>query len=271
MRRVEVAIATYNQRVFSAVSLAQSFNEKTPVLIAHQLDDYALSARETAFVRRQLDAAANIRYRPLHTRGLAKSRNFAIGAAEGEYIWFLDDDVTIEPDCVEIIEKAIKDLRNPDVITFQTGKPEGGKRKNYKSLLHEHNWRSVLRISSVEVVVKSSFILSEHIVFDERFGLNGQYGSGEENIFICDCMNAGARAYYYPAEICKHAAVSSGMGIANETVAFSKGAVFKRMYGNYGLFFVLLFCRRKYEEISATMSIFKYLLCMMKGWKTLKR
>ncbi len=51
-------------------------------------------------------------------RGLSAARNAGLEAAQGEYIWLLDSDDTIQPDSLEIVWQAVEKYGKPEVVCF---------------------------------------------------------------------------------------------------------------------------------------------------------
>lgn len=191
----------------------------------------------------------NVRMINSNEIGLSKSRNKGIDNAEGDICIIGDDDVKY----VEGFEKLVIDefRKNPkaDIITFQVKTPEGDFFKNYKDSSFKHDRRSVLKVSSIEVAFKLESIKNNNIRFDEMFGLGAKYVSGEENIFLTDCLKKGINITYVPTTIAIHPKESSGKKL-DERGILSKGALFYRLFGFKSIILNLLFIAKKYKEIN---------------------
>jgi len=121
--------------------------------------------------------------------GLSKSRNLVLQSASGDFVWFLDDDVTVTRDSLEAISSVGGDV---DVLLGQIGCSDGpGFYKNYrrKTVMPF----ALLRVSSIELIVNRRKMLDRNVFFDERLGLGAQYPCGEENAFLLDLYRSGAR------------------------------------------------------------------------------
>lgn len=188
----------------------------------------------------------NLRMIKTDTVGLAKSRNLAIKYAKGNVCIISDDDVKY----VEGFEKLVEDEfeKNPDIdiLTFQIKTPEGDFFKNYREESFQHNHRTVLKISSIEIAFRLNAIKDNNIFFNEYFGLGANYISGEENIFLLNCIKKGLKIKYIPKTIAIHPKESSGK-ILDKRAIYSKGALFYELFGfkAYFINFAFLFKKRK--------------------------
>ncbi|WP_439475248.1 glycosyltransferase family 2 protein [Algoriphagus formosus] len=164
-------------------------------------------------------------------RGLSKSRNRAIENSQAEIALIADDDVEFVSDFNNKILAAFTQYPKADIITFQVRTPEGIPYKNsYSDRSFQHGRRSIYKVSSVEIAIRPERIRSKGLRFDERFGLGAKYSSGEEVIFLNDCIDAGLSLRYVPEEIVIHPLESSGK-VLNENYFRSKGAIVRRLYG----------------------------------------
>lgn len=107
-------------------------------------------------------------------KGTGFSRNIGIAASRGDYIFFLDHDDVISPDCLEVLVSGAIDYDNPDQIIgdvscsdyhYSFGNNrfiEGNQKVRKKYFLHvwyEMPWNKLL---------KREFLLSNNLYFDEN-------------------------------------------------------------------------------------------------------
>jgi glycosyltransferase involved in cell wall biosynthesis len=164
-------------------------------------------------------------------RGLSKSRNRAIENCQADIALIADDDVEFIPDFDKKIGDAFANFPDADVITFRVRTPEGQPyKKSYLDHSFQHGRTSIYKTSSVEIAFRPDKVKGKGLRFDERFGLGAKYSSGEEVIFLNDCINAGLKLRYVPEEIVIHPLESSGK-ILDENYFKSKGAIVRRLYG----------------------------------------
>ena len=178
------------------------------------------------------------------SRGLSKSRNIGLSNVKKGFGIVADDDVNYVPGFEKIIREAIADFPNISIFTFQIETPEGGSYKEYKQKGFVHSWRSILRVSSISTVIHVESVKSDNIYFDERFGLGAKFPTGEENIFLNDLLKKGYAIRSIPKPMVIHPKESSGSQITADLI-FSKGAMFRRLYGYGGILFLILFVFKK--------------------------
>lgn len=58
--------------------------------------------------------------------GLSSARNFGLDKAHGDYVWFVDSDDWIEPNCLAKIVKKLNEI-NPDILYIYADEYEGNK------------------------------------------------------------------------------------------------------------------------------------------------
>ena len=134
--------------------------------------------------------------------GLSQSRNMGIRLATDEYIYLTDDDIVINENFDFEVNRAIKNNPDVDILAFQVGGIEK-EYKSYKEKEKDINYLGSLQLSSVQLVMKKSFIMKHRLQYDESFGAGAKYKMGEENIFLIDALRKGARIKYVPIEIAK--------------------------------------------------------------------
>lgn len=178
-------------------------------------------------------------------KGLSKSRNLAINNASGKYIWFLDDDVILNSTFINDFVNGA--FYNYEVILGKIYCSDIERR--YKRYQGERTKRlHMLRVSSIEIIVKKEFVVSKGIYFVEELGLGAKYPSGEENVFMLDCFDKGARIIevdtyniYHP---CLEEKRMPAVLWAKPGYPQSKKQVARRLGGILGLAFSLRVCVR---------------------------
>ena len=94
--------------------------------------------------------------------------------------------------------------------------------------------------------------------------MGAKYISGEENIFLMDCLKSGLSIKFIPIVIGKHPKESSGH-ILDESAIYSKGALFYRLFDYKCLYLNLLFIIKKLKIIK--LNKFKAISLIYKGTK----
>jgi len=197
-------------------------------------------------------------------KGLSKSRNRAIDNSSGDICLIADDDIVYKENIESIIVECFEKNPDADIITFQIETPENGFFKKYSTKEFWHNKRSILRVSSIEVAFKRSSILDSQVRFDELFGLGSKYISGEENIFLMDCLKKGLKIKYIPIPIVIHPYENSRKNYSVQQF-ISKGALFYRLFGRKAFILSIIFAIKKYPEYRRKYKIINAIKLMNRG------
>ena len=209
--------------------------------------------------------SANEKIISVADKGLSKSRNMAIDYATGDICVIADDDLVYLPDAVQKITNEYRDDEKLDVAIFQVITPEGELYKKYnpKPFRIKKAWDQY-QISSVEITFRRERVLEKGIRFNENLGLGAPYTSGEEALFIHDCVTKGLKVQYFPIPFVEHPKESSGK-IYSKPNALSKGIVFFKLFPLRCLLFDLYFSIKWYKSYKKDFGFFQYLGWMLKG------
>lgn len=238
----ELIISTVDSRLDSAIKLAKScfeLHKVRSIIICQILSDYCFELRCAE------DEAYELIYS--YDKGLAKSRMLGILSSSADLLWLVDDDISIKQG--EVVE-AFKCLEESEYsfITTKYGIDTGIERKKYSDITFKHSVITVFGVSSIEVFINRNKVLSLGVAFDTRFGLGAHYKSGEENIFLADILKKGGSGGYVPLLTSMHPEITSGGDFEDDLVSYSKGAIFKRIFGWKGIFLLLAFFLKKAKE-----------------------
>jgi len=201
--------------------------------------------------------------------GISRSRNRALQHAGGDLLLITDDDVELLDGFSEIITDAFDKNPEADIITFQCLNEHGEKRKNYSDSPFLHNLRTLMRVSSVEIVMRRESLDRKPLLFDARFGIGSQIPTGCETVFLSDAHRKGFKILYIPTPIVMHPDESSGRTLyLNAIMVKAKGGMFSRIFGWKAYGICILFALKKRKEIG--FSLTKSIGLMFKGIKEFK-
>lgn len=203
--QLNILISTIDSGIDEVYKILQDKQEAVKYIISHQYTDMKFRNIPDSLIREDVIVSQ------IPGKGLSKSRNNAIEIADGDIALIADDDVRYLPDSFQTIAEAFKDDPDLNVACFKIktndGEPEY---KNYPNAAYTFSKRKKHYISSIEVAIRLNSIKSKNIYFDERFGLGAKkFLSGEEEMFIIDCVKAGLSVSYFPEYIVKHPFQSS--------------------------------------------------------------
>lgn len=248
-------ISTMNKKSIEDLNLSKKNISKDALIINQITDDSVLN-------KKIVDRENNITMMNFNEIGLSKSRNRGLENSNTDIVLLTDDDVVFKPNCDDIIRNAFEENKDADIITFQVKTPEGELFKNYSKVPFRHNKRSILKVSSIEIAIKKDAVDKYRVKYDEDFGLGSKYVSGEENIFLIDCIKKGMNIIYEPKVINIHPKETSGNDLDLKAI-YSKGALFYRMFGISSILMSVYFVIKKRKILKN--GLFKSICYIYKG------
>ena len=254
---LEVLVATMGQE---DCALAEKMNISTCAVIANQCDrwDYA----------RQKD----VHMISTATKGVGINRNLALQFSKADILLFADDDVSYYDGALEGVVEAFRQLPDADVIFFGLDMTKDGKvfDKRRNKVRRVHIWNA-MRYGTARMAVRRSAVMEKRLCFTTLFGGGCMYGSGEDSIFIADCLRAGLKAYSHDLVLgtCAKDASSWFSGY-NEKYFYDRGAmvacVFPRLKHLMKYYFAHKLSKKQRISIK---KVLKYMNRGIKGFQTL--
>lgn len=182
-----------------------------------------------------------------NTRGVGINRNVALLNSTAEIVLFSDDDVIYNDDYRESVLHAYEDYPDADVIIFGIDFVTDGK---VTTRIANNNRRlNPLRFGKYGAVVisaKKTALMKNNIMFNMCFGGGCVYGSGEDSIFLLECIKKGLRiytnSYSLGRTIHDNSSWFHGFG---EKYFFDRGALYAYMFGVLFPIVVLCFCCKR--------------------------
>lgn len=196
-------------------------------------------------------------------KGVSLSRNKALEKASAPIALMADDDTYFIKGFENIIIEAYKQHQDAHIITFQAMNTEGDFFKKYSNQAYKHNFRTILKISNIEVSINLSKLKNRKL-FDENYGPGSACICGSDTVFVVDTFNKGWNMYYIPKPIVVHPPVSSGRTYS-EFQTYHKGIMYRRCFGWKSFILGLAFAIKKHGEYKQDLSFFKFLKLIWKG------
>jgi glycosyltransferase involved in cell wall biosynthesis len=194
--------------------------------------------------------------------GLSKSRNKVIDYCETEYFWILDDDVL---PTIQDIKKILTSIEEKSIDIFIGQIRCSDRDGDYKDYSRSRSGKlGLLRVSSIEVIVKKDFVLDKKIIFNEQLGLGSRNPAGEEICFLLDAYSAGAKFKFINENIISHPCSNELRIVRSQNnlsrVMIAEGYIARKIGGISG-FLLMLYWQMKffahYKRLTVLISIFK--------------
>jgi len=223
--------------------------DNIPILIVNQSVKLLKSSRK------------NIRVINSDTKGISNSRNLALDNSSEKYCLFADDDIEYKVGFYELVLKEFSKDKNADVITFMLEDDNGNLFKDYSNIT-KHNKRSIREVNSVVIAFKRDVIIKNNIKFDPLFGLGGTFRTGDEYIFLRNCLNKNLNLRFCRKVILKHDSLSSGKLAYRDENIFARAAIFHKFYGYLSYLKLVhhIYLLKKKNQISFSQIINKFLV-----------
>lgn len=163
------------------------------------------------------------------SKGLSVNRNLALSHATAPLLLISDDDVDYTEESLLEVLKAFRENSGTDLITFRYDSVS--RSKHYPE--HSYDITSIgIRhfLSSIEIAFRRKSVQGD-VWFNENFGVGAIFPSGEEDIFIRDCIDKNLKCLYVPVSIARHnGSTTSGRNLMLPSRPQTKGAVFLRLH-----------------------------------------
>lgn len=205
------------------------------------------------------------RFYSFRERGLSKSRNHALQLTTADVIVIADDDETFKTNSLAEIAYYHEKYQEYDLIMFHVDKVKPVQWAQPTELSYIQS----MRISSVQMTMKTQSVRAKNLAFDETFGMGAYYHSGEENIFLFDALKKGCKILYVPVTIAECDDSESGWDRRNTPENCRKrGAIFYRMSKKFYPILIIQFAIRKRQLCTPYVTVLENIKYMFEGVKT---
>lgn len=252
---VEVLASVMHQKDYS---ILEEMNIKTDAIIINQCDNNQID--------RFLHKDRSVLWMSLNERGVGLSRNTALMRATQEICVFADDDVVYVDDYETKMLEAFHKNPKADLIFFNLPVINESRKNCEINTEHRVHCYNYMRYGTYNIAFRLSSIRKKSICFSQLFGGGCRYGSGEDTIFISDCLKNGLRLFASP-DIIGHVKQESSTWFQgyNDKFLQDKGALFQRISSRWSILLCIQLIVRHWEWFSDNYTFMEAFQKMQEG------
>lgn len=183
---VQVLIATMNQNDHK---LLDKMNIQTDSIVGNQCDRNCVEYLEYH--------GLYATYLNFAERGVGLNRNNALMRATADICLFADDDMVYVEGYGKLIEDAFKEHPEADILVFNIIG------RNHIIKYHRVGYLNYLRYGTARIAIRLNSVKNKGIYFNQCFGGGTDHCHGEDNLFLCECLNKGLKIYAIPLLLAK--------------------------------------------------------------------
>ena len=182
MLTLDILISVTNAKIVRIKEMLPEPQEGVRYIISYQYTD----EKFLKLFPPVLESYPDVRVIKTQGKGLSRSRNSALSLAQGDLVYFIDDDTCFLPHTIDIIRQTFEQHPESDICLFQA--------QYINTLAYE----MVCRRDKVQGIVR----------YDERFGLGSeQFHCYEQQVFLYDALRADLRIDYFAIPVIQTSAI----------------------------------------------------------------
>lgn len=251
---IETLVATIDQ---TDRSLADKMNLQTDAIIGNQC---GRKSRDE-FYR----DGKRIVYLNTAERGVGKNRNLLLRAASADICILADDDMKFVEGYPEIAGKAFLECPDADILVFNL--LEKNPRRYVNKKITRVHFQNYAKYGAARIAFRRSALIAADIKFNLSFGGGAKYGSGEDTIFLWECLKKKLKIYAVPYALAwiDQEAASTWFTGYDEKYFRDKGVLYACLHPVLWPVYVLRFLILYRKKYLAALSFSKALRAMAAG------
>lgn len=254
MMTYQVLVSTMNR---NDLSIYDEMNIRSDAILINQCDSFDYEE--------QIRGNHKIKMYSFPERGVGLSRNSALMRSEADIVEFADDDMVFSETHENDVLREFEKHPEADAILFsiKSLNPE-------RPLLKIDSFarvrkREAMKYGCARLAVRREKLIYNNITFSLLFGGGAKYGSGEDTVFLQDCIRAGLKIYKSPVKVADVKQDSSTWFVGfNEKYYEDKGALAAAALGKNCYLYVLL---KSVKTSKGKLGLKNMLACYLKGIK----
>lgn len=218
---LQVLVATMHQKDHS---LLERMNIQCDAIVINQCD------RDE--IERFQFRGHDILWMSLKERGVGLSRNTALMRATADILLFADDDIVYNDGYAEQVIQNFNNRSDMDMLIFRLESTNPARPTKKEKNSHRLHWYNGLKYGAFRIAIRKDAIRQANVFYSLLFGGGAKYQSGEDSLFIQQCLRKGLRGYVLQETIgiVKQEETTWFKG-HNEKYFYDKGVLMKQCFG----------------------------------------
>ena len=253
---LEILIATMHQQDFS---LIDKVNIQSNAIVVNQCNQYSYQEIKKDQYR--------IKWFNVNERGLSRSRNLALSKATADICLLVDDDEILHDDYEKVLIDEFTNNKKADLITFNLNSIGNISKRYVNKDRHRLNVFTIMRYGSARIAFRRNKVLNARILFAPNFGAGTDISSGEDSLFLHDCLDKGLKAFTSPeviADINDVRENSSWFKGYTEKYFVNMGTIYSAMSPRFSTLWIIQYIIR-HRDTTKDLGFFNCLKLMFKG------
>lgn len=251
---IETLVVAMNQH---DASLVEKMNVQTNAVVGNQCDTCGDEVYQ--------HGGHTVTYLNRAARGVGRNRNLVLAHSNADVCVLADDDLRFVDGYPDLVRNAIAACPSADVLIFNLIEQTPTRKVNtrYRRL----RWYGYGSYGAPRMVLRREAVLRAGVSFSLDFGGGARYGSGEDTIFLHDCLKRGLKIFTAPmalAEIDQNSPSTHFTGI-NRKFFFDKGAVYACLHPVSHPLFIASYIARHRRQHKRFISVRESLRAMAEG------
>lgn len=259
--KLQVLISTMNQ---DARKLINRMNVKSDAIVINQSNFAGYEEFE--------QKGRNILFISMPEKGVGLSRNMALSRAEADICLTADDDVVYSDSYEDLVLEAFRKYPKADMLIFNLISTNPQRPTAAPIRATRVRWYNSLRYGAFQFAFRLESVRSANIHYSLLFGGGARHSSGEDSIFISDCLRKGLRVYALPVEIgvVKQENSTWFKGYSDKFFK-DKGALFATITTRFAYLLAIQFVVRKRRTFTTDLTLWQITKLLMAGIREVKR
>lgn len=258
--KLEVLVATMNQINYDLLNV---MNIQSDAIIANQCNENKVEEFEYNNHK--------IKFISFAERGVGLNRNNALMRTKSDISVIADDDLVYVDGYKEIIQEQFVKNPNADVIIFNL--IEDIQKRYIIKKKFKVGYQNYMRFGAARIAFRTKSITKNGISFNIHFGGGTEHSSGEDTLFLTECLRKKLNIIAVPVNIAYLSTKRESTWFCGYTDKFfkDKGVLFYYISKRWSYILSLQFCIRHSAKFKKDTNFLKSLRLMLQGIKEEKK